>query len=377
MPKHSFSEIVTRVVKVTFLKGERVPAERKFVRLLVLTCAVFLLMAVFDETVEGSKREFPDQRPAEDEPYSIESGLAEAHYRLGVENLYEPSNSDRAIEYLEKAVELESGNAEYHYRLAEAYRINFQCAGFIRMPFIAPKVEAHLEWAVKYDPRSTTYREALLRYYVYAPAVLGGSYRKAHEQADEIARLDPYLGMLARAEVYSEEGEGEQALALYKDAVLARPMGWQAYQRFGAYYLSIQQAGEAIAMSKKYIEVAPEQAEGFVQLGQAYEQKKMYDDAIVTYQKAFEKNSSLAPLVFRIAQLLELKGERRLAHDHYRRYLSMVPRGRAADDARIKIKELGRQNGMRISDAGVTEQLTGDSLLAVVSSLPTPRFPLV
>jgi tetratricopeptide (TPR) repeat protein len=74
----------------------------------------------------------------------------------------------------------------------------------------------------------------------------------------------------------------------------------------------------------------------------AYQQKRMYSEAINAFRKALEKDPSIAPLVFRIAQLHEFQGNKRDACEHYQRYLSMVPSGKAADDARVKVKELGR-----------------------------------
>jgi tetratricopeptide (TPR) repeat protein len=44
-------------------------------------------------------------------------------------------------------------------------------------------------------------REGLLRYYVAAPGVLGGSLDRAREQADAIGKLNPYRGGLAHANV--------------------------------------------------------------------------------------------------------------------------------------------------------------------------------
>jgi tetratricopeptide (TPR) repeat protein len=185
------------------------------------------------------------------------------------------------------------------------------------------------------------YREALVNYYAFAPAILGGSYQKAHEQANEISKIDSYMGMLAHAGVYAEEGESDKAVNLYKKAIYSRPSSWQAYHHFGNYYLGIREIDAAIMMFKKYVEVAPDQAESYYQLGHAYQQKRMYDEAIAAFQETLERDPSRTPLVFRIAQLYEFKGNKALAREQYQRYLSMVPSGRAADDARVKIRELG------------------------------------
>jgi len=309
---------------------------------ILLPAALLVLISLADTFAQGLFQRVPSPRRYQHEMLSNGARIADGYYRLGVENLRDPSNSNRAVEHLERAVELDESNAEYHYMLAEAYLANYQFAGIVRMPFIAPKVKNHLELAVKYSPRTVEYREALAQYYAMAPAILGGSYQRAYEQAGEIAKLDPYLGLLAHAGVYAEEGEGEKALTAYRKAMRMRPEAWQAYQRLGVHYLSLQEIDRAIEMFRRYVDAAPEYAESYHHLGRAYQQKRMYNEAISAFQKALDKDPSITPLVFRIAQLYEFQGNVRQARDYYQRYLSMVPSGRAADDARIKVKELTR-----------------------------------
>jgi tetratricopeptide (TPR) repeat protein len=306
----------------------------------ILACTIVL--SAIDVSAQGMRQKFSEQRRFDDESYVIEKKVADAYYHIGVENLREPSNSDFAVEQLSKAVELDETNAEYHYQLAEAYLANCEYANVFQKPFIAPKIKTQLELAVQYDPSSICYREALIQYYVCAPGILGGSYEKAHEQANEISRRDSYLGMLAHAGIYSEEGEGERSLALYEKAMRAQPKSREAYHRLGMHYLNLRETEDAIIMFRKYVAVAPDHADGYNCLGQAYQQKRMYAEAIAAFQKALEKDPSRAPLVFRIAQLYEFQGVKNLARDHYQRYLYMIARGRAADDAREKIRLLAR-----------------------------------
>ncbi|MCX6145314.1 MAG: tetratricopeptide repeat protein [Ignavibacteriales bacterium] len=307
---------------------------------LAIALALSLAFSTLGASADEAKKKLIERRHFEGESISAEKKTADAHYRLGVENLREESTNDFAVEQLGKAIELDETNAEYHYQLAEAYLAKFEYANLLQKPFIAPKVKTQLELAVRCDPSSTLYREALIQYYVFAPGILGGSYEKAHEQADEIAQRDPYLGVLAHAGILSEEGEGERSLALYKKAMRAQPKSWEAYHRLGLHYLNAQETDEAITMFRKCVDLAPEQADSYNCLGQAYQQKGMYAEAISAFQKALERDPSLAHLVFRIAQLCELKGMKNPALENYQRYLSMIPRGHAADDAREKIRLL-------------------------------------
>jgi tetratricopeptide (TPR) repeat protein len=265
---------------------------------------------------------------------------AEAHYFLGIEYLREPQNTEKAVDHLEKAVAIEGDNAEYHYRLAEAYIADFTYASIFRKPFIAGKVKFQLEEAVRRDPRAIQFREALIQYYISAPSIFGGSYPKALEQADAIAAIDPYLGTVARANIYAEEGETEKAITLFKKAMRMHPEGWQAYHQFGLYYLNRRRVDDAIALFKKYAAVAPYSPDSHCALARAYERKRMYDEAIGEYQAAFRQDQSLVHLMFRMAQLYEFKGSKADAIRHYRKYLEVVPSGRTAEDARTKIRNL-------------------------------------
>jgi tetratricopeptide (TPR) repeat protein len=310
--------------------------------ILATVLALSLMSSTAKASADEAKKKFIERHHFDGEPNSAEKKTADTYYRLGVENLHEPSTSDFAIDQLGKAIELDETNAEYHYQLAEAYLAKFEYVNFLQKPFIAPKVKTQLELAVRWDPSSMVYREALIQYYVFAPGILGGSYEKAHEQADEITQRDPYLGMLAHAGIFSEEGEEQRSLSLYQQAIRAQPKSWEAYHCLGLHYLSVQETDEAITMFRKYVELAPEQVDSYDCLGQAYQQKGMYSEAISAFQKALEKDPSLAPLVFRIAQLCELKGMKNPALENYQRYLSMIPRGHAADDARGKVRLLTR-----------------------------------
>jgi hypothetical protein len=311
-------------------------------RILGLALTLFLLCSTLDASTDETRKRLPDRRRFDKESISSEMKTADVFYRLGVGNLREPSTSDFAIEQLAKAVELDETNAEYHYQLAEAYLAHFEYANFFQKPFIAPKVKTHLEFAVQYDPSSSHYREALIQYYVAAPGILGGSFVKAHHQADEIGRRDPYLGIVAHAGILSEEGKSEESLSLYRRAMRDQPKSWEAYHRLGMYYLNSRETDEAITMFRKYVDLAPEQAESYNCLGRSYEQKGMYGEAIVAYQKSLERDPSLAHLVFRIAHLCELKGLKDPAIEHYQRYLSMIPLGHDAENAREKIRLLAR-----------------------------------
>lgn len=271
------------------------------------------------------------------------SGVAEAHFTLGIVYLLEDENSERAVEHLEKAVAMDRQNAEYNFRLGQAYAAEFPNANMFRKPFIARRVKDQYELAVRFDPNNTAYREALIEYLTLAPAVLGGSYAAARRHADVLRTIDRYTGLLAHAGILAEEGDVARAESMYRQAIRLYPDRWQAYHRIGVFYMNVRQVDEAITSFKRHVELSPDTSLGYEHLGSAYVRKRMYDEAIAAYQRAFERNPRQTPLLFRIAQLYEFKGSLRESVRYYQQYLNVASPGPSADAARKRISDfLGR-----------------------------------
>jgi tetratricopeptide (TPR) repeat protein len=110
---------------------------------------------------------------------------------------FEEQHYDRAIEWLEKAVQRDSGNSNYHLWLGRAYGHQAEQSAVCIQPFLAKKVKEQFEQAVALDPENLTARADLMEYYLKAPGFLGGSKEKAWQQAEEITRRDVDQGIQA------------------------------------------------------------------------------------------------------------------------------------------------------------------------------------
>ena len=91
-----------------------------------------------------------------------------------------------AIAILETAVAQSPRDAEAHYVLGLAYGAQAQRASVFRRASLARHTRDEFERAVRLDPNDLDARSALAEYYRRAPAWLGGSDEKAHEQEREI-----------------------------------------------------------------------------------------------------------------------------------------------------------------------------------------------
>ena len=121
----------------------------------------------------------------------------EAAFYLG-RLAFERENFETAIAWFAQAADGEGCPAEAHLWLGRAYGYHAQRSSLLRKPQLARKVHAHLEQSVACDPDHVAARWDLMEYYAKAPIFLGGSRKKAGEQAEVIARLDPAEGRKAR-----------------------------------------------------------------------------------------------------------------------------------------------------------------------------------
>ena len=114
---------------------------------------------------------------------------------------YAEENYEQAIPWFKTAVDGEQCNADYHVWLGRAYgRHVEQMSMFRRLRNLSlvRNVRTHFEKAVDCDPTHLAAHWDLMRYYMDAPGFVGGSRKKAEEQAAIITRLDPTEGRKAR-----------------------------------------------------------------------------------------------------------------------------------------------------------------------------------
>jgi tetratricopeptide (TPR) repeat protein len=157
-------------------------------------------------------------------------------YRLGREALAR-GDSEKAIEYLEKAVALKDNSAEYHYQLANAYGAATMDAGMFKMMGLAKKLKSESDRAVQLDPNLLPARFMLMEFYLRAPGIAGGSESKAVEQATEIRKRDAIDGHRAFATIHTVAKKPELARKEFVDMVKEQPSSPRAHYYYGVYLM--------------------------------------------------------------------------------------------------------------------------------------------
>lgn len=130
---------------------------------------------------------------------------------------------EEAAKALEQAVELAPASAEAHHLLGAAYGIQAANGSWFTQMRLAGRVKTHFERAVALAPDEFEYRESLIQFYAFAPAIAGGGIDKARAQAVEIAKRDAVQGELAHGLIARLEDKPDDALRHYRAAYVQRP----------------------------------------------------------------------------------------------------------------------------------------------------------
>ncbi len=94
--------------------------------------------------------------------------------------------------------------------------------------------------------------------------------------------------IMASGDKALNENRPEDALKAYSDAFSKNPDETILYRKLGKTYFQLNDYTKAEENFKKYLELAPKEAEVWIDLGEAQRQKGLYDIAISSFQKARE-----------------------------------------------------------------------------------------
>ncbi|HSP94460.1 MAG TPA: tetratricopeptide repeat protein, partial [Thermoanaerobaculia bacterium] len=161
-------------------------------RLLTLAMGLYLLAgsagAAGSRSDEGAElfaaRKFEQARLSLELAVRENPGDARAASYLGRVYLAQGSPG-LAVEWMEESIAIEPSSTEYHLWLGRAYGYQAIRAAVLKQPSLAKKVRKEFEQASALDPDNLEARFGLIEFYLQAPGILGGSEKKAKEQAQE------------------------------------------------------------------------------------------------------------------------------------------------------------------------------------------------
>ncbi len=215
-------------------------------------------------------------------------------------------NHDKAIEYLERAIELNSNIADYHFWLGQALGIKAQNSNIIKQAFIAPKILKEFEKTIELDSTHIGGHVGAANFYIQAPSIMGGDMGKARKEAEILLTLNEMQGKLILIAIYEKENRpdlAEQAYEEYEKSLDDSTGNYQFYNSYGYFLLKQKKYNKAIKIFQKQVRLAPDKANPHDSLGDSYRAAGRLEEALSEYQKAVEIDATFKPSLKKIKEL--------------------------------------------------------------------------
>lgn len=128
-----------------------------------------------------------------------------------------------AVQLLRRAVELQPDNVDYRLGVSAAIGAYIDDVAFYRKLSLAQEIHKHLEDAYVLDPRSVDVLDGLVRFYLAAPAIIGGGRDKAVAEAARLLALDRSEGCIANGLIAIHDKRYADAEREFRAAIRAAP----------------------------------------------------------------------------------------------------------------------------------------------------------
>lgn len=233
-----------------------------------------------------------------------------------------------AMTYAEKAVKLEPGNAEYHFQLAEMIGSAAQKAGPLKGLGLAKRFRKEAEAAVALDPKHIEARTDLILFYLKAPGIVGGDKAKAAALVEEIGRIDPARGLLARARMGFEQKDTVRAEQSLRKAAEMAPANYEIQMAASNFYANRDQWDLAEKHAKAAMAVDAKRSGPYSLLAMVAAERGQWaevDAKLAAAETATPDNLSPFYHVGRV--LVTEKKEPARAERYLRKYLGAEPEG--------------------------------------------------
>ena len=173
-----------------------------------------------------------------------ESKDAAAFFTLG--RLRERQNNlKEAVTAYEQATKLDMTSPEYFSALGIALSQRMSEMNFMQQAMTAGKMKKAFEKSVELDPKHITGLIGLVRYYINAPEIAGGSTEKATEFAKRIREITPFQGEMELGIVASHEEKYTDALSHYDAAGKLNPAHGYVQYLCGQMLMKLEKKEEA------------------------------------------------------------------------------------------------------------------------------------
>lgn len=224
---------------------------------------------------------------------------------------------DAALYYYEALVEKDDTNANYHFKYGGALGMKALAISRIRALSYIGDIKKHFERAAKLDPNHIEVRWALVEYYIQLPVIIGGSEKIAVRYANELGKISPVDGYLAKGYIAEYNDRPKDAERYYKRAI-AIGGSPHTYEKLTNLYEKNDQPEEAIQTASKSLYIHKRNQLNY-QIGKIAAQYNLHAELGIDCLEEYIKNHSAKDGVpkdwayYRLAQIYKNLGERNTA----------------------------------------------------------------
>jgi tetratricopeptide (TPR) repeat protein len=125
----------------------------------------------------------------------------------------------KAISYYGKLVKLKPAEANYHYKYGGCLGMKAKESNKLKALGMIDEIKASFEKAIQLNPNHIEARWALIELYLELPGIVGGSERKAQKYANELLKISPVDGYLAKGRIAEYFERYKEAEKVYSKAI--------------------------------------------------------------------------------------------------------------------------------------------------------------
>ena len=281
-------------------------------------------------------------------PDDAQAWLAYTQSVLSLRGETASARRDAALAKLQACIKATPQIAACHYGVGAVTGVQVMTQGMMKAAFGIGQVRDEFVKALELDPQFFSARSGLVRFYLMAPGIAGGSVSKARGVAHDAVLRQPEHAKLLDAAIlqYDDKpADAERLLASVQagaDASLAEELRGQ-WVSLGFGYLEAKDPAKARGAFERVTRDKPDLVEGHYGLGRALVEQRQWDAAIVELQLASTLPGHEAlPIDHRLGVAWQGKGDAAQARAAYARFLALPGQNpRNVDEVKKRLAELG------------------------------------
>ncbi|MDX2148099.1 MAG: tetratricopeptide repeat protein [Planctomycetota bacterium] len=250
---------------------------------------------------------------------------------------------------MSRAVELAPSDAEYHTWHGHLIFESVQQAGLGDKLGLAESGREAYEKAIELDPRAIGARIGLSEFFIQAPGIAGGSYRKARKLGEELLAIPEqrgeFHGRLVLARVARHQERWTEMIQQYELATKAKDADVAMARQSLAEALLLEKEDSKAArpIIMQLLSDSPDGATPNYLAGELNRIEKRHAEAVTHYEKVLAQHPGARSTRFGIAACAEAAGDLQAALEHYRIFAERFPDDDRADDATRAAKRIERR----------------------------------